>query len=62
MNLPLDALALKTPPQPFKLYNPSTPILSRNRRSKRRKENKPLDEVLPSLNQAEPPSKKRKTA
>ena len=53
----------KTPSQ-FKMYNPptGTPLSSHNRGSKRRKENEPLGDRLPSLNHhAEPPSKKRKT-
>jgi len=45
---------------PFKLYNP-TPVPSHNRGSKRRKENEPpFRDILPSLNHSEPPSKKRK--
>ena len=41
--------------------NPSTPTPSHNRGSKRQKENEALVNILPSLNQVEPPSKKRKT-
>ena len=41
--------------------NPSTPVPSRKRGSTHRKENEPYGDALPSLDEAEPPSKKRKT-
>ncbi|KAF8810223.1 hypothetical protein BYT27DRAFT_7186656 [Phlegmacium glaucopus] len=55
----LDSYCFKTPLRTS--TNPSTPIPSHNRASKRRNENSPLGDVLPSPNRAEPPSKKRKT-
>ena len=54
-----DTFYFKTPLR--RSPNSSTPVPSRKRGSTHRKENDPLADVLPSLNHAEPPSKKRKT-
>ena len=54
-----DTFYFKTPLR--RSPNSSTPVPSRKRGSTHRKENDLLADVLPSLNHAEPPSKKRKT-
>lgn len=56
---PIETYCFKTPLG--RRPNPSTPIPSRKRGSTHRKENEPYGDALPSLNEAEPPSKKRKT-
>ena len=54
-------ISLRTQPLTLLQDTCANLIPSHSRGSKRRKEDELLDDVLPSLNQAEPPSKKCKT-